>query len=200
MWQGRTLLLQFFSHRLWTGRQLAHKVSRCNSWKLVQQRYADCTASSLVRGKQHLHTLAGPPQRMVCASSKPLATSCAKLLSYNLLPRACCKNLDTTLCSCLVLPQTLGLSGYRFLPYLCMAQHEVLGLASPCFHYDSINDFSNTEVALWLLSMATKPHKDRYTHSLPGLEVSWSLHQRCCCKLYHCRNRLASKNGQDLFS
>ena len=49
MWQGRILLLQSFSHRLWTGK-LAHKVSLCNSWKLVQQRYADCTASSLVTG------------------------------------------------------------------------------------------------------------------------------------------------------
>ena len=39
------------------------------------------------------------------------------------------QNLDTTLCSCLVLPQILGLSGYRFLSYLCVAQLESLGLA-----------------------------------------------------------------------
>ena len=39
------------------------------------------------------------------------------------------QNLDTVLCRCLVLPYTLGLPGYRFLPYLCVAKLERLGCA-----------------------------------------------------------------------
>ena len=67
---------------------------------------------------------------------QPEESLCKQPAFGDLLCKASClrfaallQNLDTTLCSCLVLPQTLGLSGYRFLPYLCVAQLESLGLA-----------------------------------------------------------------------
>ena len=61
---------------------------------------------------------------------------CKQQALGNLLCSASCsqlaallKSLDTTLCSCLGLLQTWGFSGYRFLPYLCLAQLERQGFA-----------------------------------------------------------------------
>ena len=72
--KGRALLLQFFAQAM--DRQVVHSVSHCNllHWK---QRFADCTASSSVRGEFTLR------YGGVSAISKPLVTSC---LACNLHP------------------------------------------------------------------------------------------------------------------
>ena len=74
--------------------------------------------------------------------------------------------------------------------YLASAWHSlrVRAWLSSWFQCDSNIDFVNTKLVLWLLSVAVKLHKDRYTHCLPS--VSQSVLQCCCCALYHCKNRL----------
>ena len=57
-------LAMFFAQA--ADRQVVHSVSQCNKWK---QRFADCTASSSVRGEFNLNY-------GVYAISKPLVTSC----------------------------------------------------------------------------------------------------------------------------
>lgn len=85
-------------------------------------------------------------------------------------------DLDTTLCSCPVLPQPLGLPGYRLLLRLCGGPAWKSAL---CFHSDSSTLFSNVKVALWLLSEAVQSQKDRYTACLPVQRCS--VKQHCCC-------------------
>ena len=133
-------------------------------------------------------------QRRACASSKPLVTSCATPLACHLL--LCCKSWIIHFVAALFCHKPWAFKGIA--SYLACAWHssKVRALLSPWFQCNSSTDFINTKLALWLLSQAVKPHKDRYTHCLPS--VSWSLHQRCCCALYYCENRLASETGQDL--
>ena len=133
-------------------------------------------------------------QRRACASSKPLVTSCATPLACHLL--LCCKSWIIHFVTALFCHKPWVVKGIA--SYLACAWHssKVRVLLSPWFQCNSSTDFINTKLALWLLSPAVKPHKDRYTHCLQLPSASWSLHQRCCCALYHCGNRLASESDK----
>ena len=95
--------------------------AQCKPLQLFALKKKVCTASSSVRPF---------PLGKVRASSKPLGSLCDLSCNIFCLRLALLlQNLDTTLCSCVVLPQTLGISGFRFLPYLCLAQLACLGFA-----------------------------------------------------------------------
>lgn len=80
---------------------------------------------NLVREKQRFD--ASPQsEESLC---KPVMTSCAKHVACG---NRCCFDpgpLDIAVNSCIALPETLGMSGYRFLSYLIHAQLESLGFA-----------------------------------------------------------------------
>ena len=105
--------MPIFWHRLWTGRYYYAAVCATATYCNEKQRFADCTASSSVRGE---------------------FVQAARL--WRLLSRVSCwrsaallQNLGIALCSCLVLPQILDLPGYRFLLCRCRAPLECLGCA-----------------------------------------------------------------------